>query len=152
MQRLYMCILQEHDLRLVVVGAVICLLSCYVTVMLLARAREMRKTSGIAWLSAASVVFGSGVWATHFIAELAFRPGIPIDFSGGLTVLSVVISIMLSGIGFAVSERWQMPLFGGALIGVAIAPGAMLLALILCSASSSARLRIIIRNAPFDAQ
>ena len=42
------------------------------------------------WLSVATLAGGSGIWATHFIAMLAFEPGLPSAYHIGLTSLSLV--------------------------------------------------------------
>ena len=121
MFRLYACVSQQHDLRLVALGAILCLLACYTAISLLVHARASGRAAGLAWLAAGGTVFGSGVWATHFIAELAYRPGLPVDFEVGLTALSAAIAILLSAIGFAVSERGRLPVLGGAIVGIAVA-------------------------------
>lgn len=122
MVRLYACVTEQHDLRLVLVAGVICLLASYTAFSLTARVRPGDR-SAIAWLAAAAFVTGSGVWATHFVAMLAFRPGIPVNYDFGLTALSVVIAVIVSGCGwFAAIFRGQRVL-GGALIGAAV--GAM---------------------------
>ena len=40
-----------------------------------------------------------GIWATHFVAMLAFSPGIPSGYNIILTVLSLVAAILLTGVG-----------------------------------------------------
>jgi NO-binding membrane sensor protein with MHYT domain len=58
---------------------------------------------GLAWLTAAAVVAGCGVWATHFVAMPAFRPGIPIGYDVRQTAVSVAFAVSLMWLGFAVS-------------------------------------------------
>jgi signal transduction histidine kinase len=122
---LYACITEQHDWRLVVLAAIICsLASCTVFVVL---SRATVANSGIwsnaRWFAAAAFVAGSGIWATHFVAMLAFRPGVPVAYDIGLTVLSVVIAIAVSGLGLFVGASAGMPLLGGGIVGAAI--GAM---------------------------
>jgi diguanylate cyclase (GGDEF)-like protein len=45
------------------------------------------------WLIAVSISFGADVWATHFIAMLAFNPGLPLCYGVGRTVASIFIAI-----------------------------------------------------------
>jgi NO-binding membrane sensor protein with MHYT domain len=88
MLRLYGCITQQHDLRLVVLATIICLFGCYTALRLLVRARSAAHAEiDWRWLTAASVVAGAAVWTTHFVAMLAFRPGIPIGYDIPLTAL-----------------------------------------------------------------
>jgi signal transduction histidine kinase len=120
---LYTCITEQHDWRLVVLAAIICTLaSCTVFVVL---SRVTVANSGIwsnaRWFAAAAFVAGSGIWATHFVAMLAFRPGVPVAYDISLTILSVAIAIAVSGLGLfvAVSAGWH--LFGGGIVGTAVA-------------------------------
>jgi signal transduction histidine kinase len=119
---LYACIIEQHDWRLVLLAAIICsLASCTVFVVL---SRVTVANSGIwsnaRWFAAAAFVAGSGIWATHFVAMLAFRPGVPVAYDIGLTVLSVVIAITVSGLGLFVSVSAGWPLLGGGIVGAAI--------------------------------
>ena len=42
---------------------------------LFGRANDAERTQSLSWLFVAATVFGSGVWATHFISALAYEPG-----------------------------------------------------------------------------
>ena len=99
MNQIVYCLTEQHDLRLVVVAGLVSFLSAAVGYDLLARARLERP---LLWLSAAAVVTGSGVWATHFIAILAYDPGVPIAFGIVTTALSGIAGMLVSGFGFAV--------------------------------------------------
>ncbi len=74
-------------------------------------------------MSAAAGVFGAGVWTTHFIAELSFKPGLPIAYDTDLTALSLVIAILVSWLGMLATLRYQRPILGGCVLGAAV--GAM---------------------------
>ncbi len=69
------------------------------------------------------MVFGGGVWATHFIAELAFRSGLPIGFTPSLTILSLGIAVAGSVGGFTLAAQpgRAFAAVGGAVTGAAIA-------------------------------
>lgn len=123
MLRVYECLTQDHDLRLVALAAVICVLASYTAFNLAARAYPLDRRSRYGWLAIAAVVTGSGVWATHFVAMLAFRPGYPVGYDLGLTVLSILIAIVLSGVGYYVGLRHGWRLLAGAIVGSAV--GAM---------------------------
>jgi signal transduction histidine kinase len=125
MLRVLACVTQEHDLRLVVLAGFICLFACFTAVSLFARAGGA--TSSVhrwVWLGLAAAITGCGVWATHFVAMLAYQPGLPLGYDISLTVLSVMVAITLTGVGFAVMlYRPNLALLGGAVAGAAI--GAM---------------------------
>lgn len=69
---------------------------------------------------AAGLVAGCGIWATHFIAMLAYRMGPPVAYDASLTALSALIGIVVSTAGFAMVLGRAGPLAGGAVAGSAI--------------------------------
>ncbi len=124
MIRIVGCIVDAHDIRLVVLAGAICVFGCYTTLTVLERAR----IGGGArihwrWLSAAAIVAGASVWATHFAAMLAFRPGMLVGYHVLLTGLSIAIAIVASWVALVIAHRGASPRLGGALFGAAI--GAM---------------------------
>ncbi|MGE5270566.1 MAG: MHYT domain-containing protein, partial [Thiohalocapsa sp.] len=121
MFRVYGCITEQHDLRLVALAAVICLLACYTAFSLVARARLVDRRSRPLWIGAAAVVTGGGIWTTHFVAMLAFRSGLPMGYDIGLTILSVVIAVGMSGLGIRIALRDDASVLGGAVVGAGIA-------------------------------
>ena len=123
MFRIYGCLTEQHDLRLVGLAALICLFGCYTALSLLARAKGSQGRISLTWLSAAAAVGGAGVWATHFVAMLAFHAGLPLGYELGLTVLSIAIAMSVTWISFVIALRLRAPVIGGAIFGAAI--GAM---------------------------
>ncbi|HET8728436.1 MAG TPA: MHYT domain-containing protein [Alphaproteobacteria bacterium] len=122
MIRVLTCLGVQHDPRLVALAGVICLFASFTAVGLIGRARLAAGRVRRRWLGVAAVVTGSGVWATHFVAMLAFRPGLPLGYDVGLTLLSVVIAIAATGIGLAVAlSKPERAAGGGAIVGGAIA-------------------------------
>jgi signal transduction histidine kinase len=118
------CIVGGHDLRLVLLAGFICLFACFSAFGLLGRVRRPGGNAHLGWLAAGALVAGSGVWATHFVAMLAFHPSLPLGYDVGTTLLSIVIAVAATLIGLAIAfagERWI--LLGGAIVGAAI--GAM---------------------------
>ena len=120
------CFVDAHDLWLVALAAVICALASVTCVALL---RHARKTSGrlrATWLSVAALGGGSGIWATHFVAMLAFEPGLPSGYNLKLTALSLIYAILLTGAGLGVAvlrvtaPAALMPALGGGLLGAGI--------------------------------
>ncbi|HET6307577.1 MAG TPA: MHYT domain-containing protein, partial [Rhodopila sp.] len=97
MLRIIGCITQQHDFRLVLLAAVICCFACFTTLNILARALSYRDKLRNAWLVGAAVVFGSGVWATHFVAMLAFES----DLIAGYAVLTTLLSFAVVCVGAA---------------------------------------------------
>ncbi|MFF3414115.1 MHYT domain-containing protein [Streptomyces sp. NPDC002698] len=77
------------------------------------------------WLALGAGAIGCGIWTMHFVAMVGFRiQGIPIDYDGRLTSLSLVVAIAVVGIGvFAVGYRGATPVTltaAGILTGLAV--------------------------------
>ncbi len=124
MLRIYDCIATAHDLRLVVLAAIVCLLASFAAINLLRHARQSRGQMRSVWLAVSAISTGFGIWATHFIAMLAFTPGIPSGYNIILTILSLIAAIMLTGVGLVVSiiPGWRHgPWVGGAIMAGGIA-------------------------------
>ena len=116
------CIRQEHDLRFVALAALICVVAA-TSAFGFYRAARRSSRGRLAWIALTGLVGGSGVWATHFIAMLAYEPTLNIHYDVGLTVASWVVAVIGVAAGFAVAS-WLRNLAGrlagGALAGLAI--------------------------------
>jgi NO-binding membrane sensor protein with MHYT domain len=121
MLRIYACITEQHDVRLVFLASLICIYACLISMNLFIRANDAGMDRALSWLFVAASTFGAGVWATHFIAELAYEPGFLINFDAGLTGLSFVAAIGAAWLGMLVAPRFAAPVLGGAMIGAGIA-------------------------------
>jgi len=121
MLKVVACVVEDHDLRLVVLAGLICTFACHTAFGLLSRARVAERSHWL-WVTGAAIVTGCGVWSTHFVAMLAFRPGVPVSYDIHLTLLSVVIAALVSWIGFALTLTYaRRALIGGAVVGLAVA-------------------------------
>ena len=120
MFRVLNCLTVEHDWRLVQLAVLICFLTSVAAINLFHRARAASGRAQLAWLATTGVATGCGIWATHFIAMLAYEPGIPVSYNVGLTLLSLLAAAAVTSIGFAVSlaipGRWAA-LVGGIAVG-----------------------------------
>lgn len=124
MLTVYNCIVAEHDLRLVLLAALVCTLASLAAMNLLHQVLRSRGKLRAFWLAVSAVSIGFGIWSTHFIAMLAFTPGIPSAYNAMLTAASLIAAIVLTGFGmWAATARRSLEnhLAGGALIGSGIA-------------------------------
>lgn len=124
MLAVYSCIVNEHDLRLVVLAAIICALASFTAISLLHHVRKSTGQMRNLWLAVSATSTGFGIWATHFIAMLAFSPGIPSGYNIALTFLSLIAAIILTGFGLTVALTRTLPAaawLGGAIVGGGIA-------------------------------
>ena len=120
MLRVYSCLTGQHDLRLVFLAILICTAACSTSMKLFSRANT-EKDRALSWLFVAAAVFGAGVWATQIIEELAYKPGFPISYDAGLTVVSLLAAIGTAWLGMFVAHRYAALARGGAMIGAGIA-------------------------------
>jgi diguanylate cyclase (GGDEF)-like protein/PAS domain S-box-containing protein len=124
MFKVYNCIAYAHDLRLVGLAAVICTLASFAAINLLHHARKSSGPMRRVWLAVSAISTGFGIWATHFVAMLAFTPGIPSGYNIVLTILSLVAAVLLTGAGLAMAliPNWRHgPWIGGAIVAGGIA-------------------------------
>ncbi|WP_229166111.1 bifunctional diguanylate cyclase/phosphodiesterase [Bradyrhizobium altum] len=124
MFRVLTCLSGEHDWRLVLLAGLVCFVASIVAVNIFHRAIASQARTRLIWIAIAGAAIGYGIWATHFIAMLAYEPGVPTGYGIVLTGLSLVAAMMLTsgGLGLAASDSssWRAPV-GGAVIGVGIA-------------------------------
>ena len=124
MLKVYDCIATAHDLRLVGLAAFVCVVASVAAIRLLRYARSSTGRMRSIWLTVSAISTGFGIWATHFVAMLAFTPGIPSGYNIALTVLSLIAAVLLTGTGLAVSlsANWRhAPWVGGAIVAGGIA-------------------------------
>jgi diguanylate cyclase (GGDEF)-like protein len=124
MYRVFDCIATEHDLWLVVLAAGICALGSYTAISLLHHVRRSGARTWWLWLTVSATSTGFGIWATHFIAMLAFSPGVTTGYNIALTGFSLIVAIVLTGLGLAVAVTPLLrakPWIGGAMVGGGIA-------------------------------
>lgn len=122
MLRIIACITQQHDIRLVLLAVLVCLFACYTAFNMIARARAGAGAVALKWRAAAAFVMGCGVWATHFVAMLAFRPSLPMGYDLNLTMLSLATAVGIIWLGLMTSHVTRWSVLGGAIAGAGIAP------------------------------
>ena len=124
MYKVLTCLGFEHDWKLVVLAGIVCFLASAVALSLFQRARSSHGQARFVWMALQAVVSGCGIWATHFIAMLAYDPGIGAGYSVPVTLLSLVFAILITGFGFGIalsSSRRSRAAIGGAVVGLGVA-------------------------------
>ena len=118
-----LCIVREHDPWLVVLAVFVCCTGAFAIVQMLGRAQATTGVQRLGWLFLTSVGAGATIWCTHFVAMLAFRAGVPVTLDPLLTIVSLIVAVIGTGLGFGVAT-WRRgaitSLAGGALVGLAI--------------------------------
>jgi NO-binding membrane sensor protein with MHYT domain len=110
-----------------VLGFVMSSLGCFLGLRAATRARASRGAPRVRWLLLATVsIATTGIWVMHFVAMLGFTiPDQTITYSVPVTVLSMVIAVIVVGIGLLIvgfgSSGWRTLLLGGVIIGFGVA-------------------------------
>ena len=97
---IYRSLLLEHDYQLVMLAVLICLFSSFTAVSLQERARSTTEQARPKWIILSAIAIGTGIWATHFIAMMAYEIGVPMRFGLVLTIVSLIVAVLVSGVGF----------------------------------------------------
>ncbi|MBR1176572.1 EAL domain-containing protein [Bradyrhizobium sp. KB893862 SZCCT0404] len=124
MFRVFSCLTAEHDWRLVVLAGLVCFAASIVAASIFHRAIATRARTRWVWIAIAGAAIGYGIWATHFVAMLAYEPGVTTGYGLVLTAFSLAAAMLLTSVGFGVavgaSPRWSAAA-GGVIIGGGIA-------------------------------
>ncbi len=114
-----------HDPLLVVLSAVIAVAASYTALDLAGRIRGSRGLTRLVWLVSAAGVMGGGIWVMHFVAMLAFRFEGGVTYDPGRTLLSFLIAVLATSVGFLIAGRSSGRLAylaaGGVFMGAGIA-------------------------------
>jgi PAS domain S-box-containing protein len=101
-----MTIVGTYDAKLVVLSVLIATVASYTALDLAGRINASTGWARHAWFAAAAVAMGGGIWSMHFVAMLAFSmPGMTVDYDIGLTLLSLALPILVTGVGFIAASR-----------------------------------------------
>ncbi|WP_419728425.1 MHYT domain-containing protein [Lichenicola sp.] len=121
------CLFNQHDLRLVGLAVGMCILACMAASALLSRAQASTGRLQIIWASIAAIEFGGGIWSLHFVAMIAFMPGIGIAYDIRDTMMSIFIPIAgaLAGFGFLLWSRNRIVTVIGGTLFLTAAIGGM---------------------------
>jgi len=115
-----------YDWRLVVASITIACLAGYTFLGLAIRIRTLDKLAAVRgyWITGGAVIMGTGVWAMHFVAMLAYRLPIPVQYSTLVTALSVLPAMIGSAIALYVVVKGELNvqrlLVGGISMGAGI--------------------------------
>lgn len=124
MFRVFSCLTDQHDWRLLVLAVLVCLVASVVAVNIFHRAIATRARTRWIWIAIAGAAIGYGIWATHFVAMLAYEPGVTTGYGIMLTASSLAAAMLLTSVGFGVAVRaigrWRAAA-GGIIIGGGIA-------------------------------
>jgi diguanylate cyclase (GGDEF)-like protein len=122
MFRVLACLATEHDYWLLCLAVLVCVATALTSFLMYSIADAYSGRRRLLWAALTGVSAGSGIWATHFVAMLAYKGAMPTHYEPVATIGSLLIAIGIASAGFAVStggRRLWIGL-GGILIGFAI--------------------------------
>jgi PAS domain S-box-containing protein len=120
-----MVVTGTYNPHLVALSILVAAFASYTALDLGGRVAATRGVAPRVWLVAAAMAMGGGIWSMHFIAMLAFNIPTPMSYDIGLTTLSLVVAIFVTGTGFYFINRQSAPplslVFSGIFMGLGIA-------------------------------
>ena len=122
MSSVYRCFVSQHDMVLIGLAVCICMLATFSAISLFAHAGHSQGRMRAVWIGVAALAGGAGISAAHFVAMLAFDPGVASGYRLGLTAASLAVAVLFTSAGFAAALRSpQEPtaLLGGAILASA---------------------------------
>src|SRR5882672_12043855 len=100
-----MVVTGTHDPYLVALSILVASLASYTALDLGGHVAAARGLARRVWLVVAAITMGGGIWSMHFIGMLAFVLPIPMSYDIGLTTLSLMVAVFVTGGGFYVISR-----------------------------------------------
>ncbi len=113
-----------HNVWLVLAAAAVCVAGCRALIGLYRRGLQSPGAQRFGWQFLAALTAGASIWCTHFVAILAYRPGVPVGFDASLTIASSLTAVAGAAVSFFLAMRKSprsAAAFGGALMGASIA-------------------------------
>jgi len=77
MYRVLACLTNEHNYWLVGLAALVCVATALTSFLMYSIACASQDGRRLGWAVLTGVCAGSGIWATHFVAMLAYRGALP---------------------------------------------------------------------------
>ena len=93
----------RYDPSLVLVSVLVAVFASYTALSVAGRVKQAHGYASWAWTAGGALAMGGGIWAMHFIGMLAFRLPIPLGYDVPLTVLSLLLPVLVSGMAL-----WQL--------------------------------------------
>lgn len=118
-----------YDPKLVILSYLFAVFASYIALNIAGclRSSIIDKMNYYKWLLSGSIVMGMGIWTMHFIGMEALLTPIPMQYNFSLTLISLLIAIVASGLGLYWVTRPNIAitivdvLVGGIIMGIAIA-------------------------------
>src|SRR5579859_697523 len=94
-----------YNVQLVTLSLIVAIIASYTALELAGRVSQRQGKSSWSWLVGGAVSMGSGIWSMHFSGMLAFHLPVAVAYDAVITVLSMAIAIVVSGLALFVVRR-----------------------------------------------
>lgn len=116
----------SYNLFLVALSFLVSVFGSFVALTLVQAVRASNANAKLPWIIAAAFALGGGaIWTMHFIGMLAYDMGMPVSYDAGLTLASLVIAVIVVGLGIWVvganDQSTARLLIAGVLTGLGVA-------------------------------
>jgi NO-binding membrane sensor protein with MHYT domain/CheY-like chemotaxis protein/nitrogen-specific signal transduction histidine kinase len=115
----------SHDPTLALLSYVVAFFASYTALDMGERLRTAHGKARTLWLTGSAIVLGGGIWSMHFVAMLAFRISLAVSYDPGITLLSLLVAIVFTSIGFYIVSRSQLTFLrlgtAGTVVGFGVA-------------------------------
>lgn len=114
----------SFNFLLVLLSYVIACCGAYTALVLARESVKVQPHERLPWVAWSAVIMGGiGIWAMHFVGMMAWHSDMPTNYDIGLTVLSMVLAVISTGIGFAIVGLGSRTVFAIILAGVFMGVG-----------------------------
>ena len=115
----------SYNLGLVCLSFVIAVVASYTALDLARRIGESYGITKKIWIGGCAFSMGCGIWSMHFTAMLAYQLPFEVSYDIWITLLSIIISIIASGIGLFLASAKPISIskiaMGGMIMGIGVA-------------------------------
>src|SRR5438105_387669 len=114
-----------YDHWLILLSIIVAIIASFVALDLVSSlVPSRRRKNKKYWLAGGAIALGICIWSMHFIGILAFRLPIEVPYDIRFTVLSMLMAIIVSGLGLVFGSRESLGMGGlvggGLLVGIGI--------------------------------
>jgi len=119
-------LIASYDAGFVLLSYLVAAFAAYTALDFAGRVSDVAAVPSMArrWLFGGACAMGTGIWGMHFIGMLAFRIPIPVRYDLTVTLLSLAVAVLLSGIALAQVTRGSLPwprlVLGGFVMGLGV--------------------------------
>ena len=114
----------SYNLGLVCLSFVIAVVASYTALDLALRIGESYGITKKIWIGGCAFSMGGGIWSMHFTAMLAYQLPFEVSYDIWITLLSIIISIIASGIGLFLASAKPISIskiaLGGMIMGIGV--------------------------------